>query len=238
MQLIFIDETGDDKHSDYFGLSLATINYTKYAKVKEDFQRILKKGKWDPKVEFKGAFLFSAKKGDTSISIDKRIELAEQILDLTTSKANSRMKFHYVRHSAPAAEHGKEYLRILPILLAKLPKAPSGAGKNLAYFCCDYRSDINLSELNDIVVPAIKERGYTLIEQVSMLHSGCETIGLLYADIIGYLAARIHNISNDSELFEGLNQEELQKNGKLKKLRSSKSLISKVKHIQQYEVRV
>lgn len=238
MQLIFIDETGDDKFDTYFGLSIAVINYTKYVKVKEEFQKILKKGNWDPSVEFKGSYLFSATKGDTSIPIDKRIELAEQILDLTASKANARMKFHYARHSAPASEHGKEYLRILPALLAKLEKAPSGAGKNIAFVCCDHRSDVKLVELNEVVLPAIKKRGYTLLEQASMVHSGYETIGILYADIIGYLAARIDNISNDWELFEGLTEDELENNGKIKKLRSSQNLIGKVKDIKQYEITI
>ena len=43
MLLIFVDETCDSKFKDYFGLSVATINYTKYAKVKTEFQKILKK---------------------------------------------------------------------------------------------------------------------------------------------------------------------------------------------------
>ena len=43
MLLVFVDETSDSKFKDYFGLSVATINYTKYSKVKTEFQKILKK---------------------------------------------------------------------------------------------------------------------------------------------------------------------------------------------------
>jgi hypothetical protein len=71
-----------------------------------------------------------------------------------------------------------------------------------------------------------------------MTTSNFNTVGLLYADIIGYLAARIDTISTDSELFEGITPEQFETNGKILKLKSSVNLISKIKNIGQYEVKV
>ncbi len=71
-----------------------------------------------------------------------------------------------------------------------------------------------------------------------MASSNFNTVGLLYADIIGYLAARIDTISTDSELFEGITPEQYETNGKIKKLRSSVSLILKIKNIDKYEIKV
>ncbi len=154
MLLVFVDETSDSKFKDYLGLSVATINYTKYPKVKTEFQKILKKSKWDESIEFKGSCLFSTKSGDTKVTIEERIEIAEKVIDLNISKTNARMNFHYLKHTADPKEHGKEYLRLLPLLLNKcIPKAPSGAGKNIVSIYCDYRNDINIKELRDAITP-------------------------------------------------------------------------------------
>ncbi len=69
-----------------------------------------------------------------------------------------------------------------------------------------------------------------------MVDSNFQTVGILYADIIGYLAARIDTISNDSELFEGLSSDQLETNGKIRKLKSSHALMTKVKNMSKYEV--
>lgn len=37
----------------------------------------------------------------------------------------------------------------------------------------------------------------------------------MFADLVGYLAARIDTISNDAELFEDINREQLELNGKI-----------------------
>ena len=239
MLLVFVDETSDSKFKDYFGLSVATINYTKYSKVKTEFQKILKKSKWDESIEFKGSCLFSAKSGDLSVSVEERIEIAEKVIDLNIAKANARMNFHYLRHKVEPKEHGKEYLRLLPKLLNKaIPKAPPGAGKNIASIHCDYRNDIDIKELRDRITPIFTKKKYVILEEPLMTSSNFNTVGILYADIIGYLAARIDTISTDSELFEGITPEQFETNGKIKKLRSSVSLISKIKNIGNYETKI
>ena len=149
------------------------------------------------------------------------------------------MNFHYLRHKVEPKEHGKEYLRLLPKLLNKaIPKAPPGAGKNIASIHCDYRNDIDIKELRDRITPIFTKKKYVILEEPLMTSSNFNTVGILYADIIGYLAARIDTISTDSELFEGITPEQFETNGKIKKLRSSVSLISKIKNIGNYETKI
>lgn len=239
MRLIFIDETSDNKFKNYFGLSVATIDHTKYAKVKAEFQKILRKSNWNEDIEFKGSCLFSAKSGDSNVTIEERIEIATGLIELTASKANARMDFHYLRAESEPKEHGRDYLRLVPALLAKaVKKAPTGAGKNIAFISFDQRSDTRVSDLSSAIVPVLQQKGYVVLEEPTMMVSNFHTVGILYADIIGYLAARIDNISNDSELFEGISPEQFETNGKIRKLRSSEALIAKVKNIQNYEISV
>ena len=239
MLLVFIDETSDSKFKDYFGLSMVTINYTKYPKIKTEFQKILRKSKWNEEKEFKGSCLFSAKSGDVNVSIDERVEIAEKVIRLNISKSNARMNFHYLKHKVAAKKHGKEYLRLLPMLLEKaLPKAPTGAGKNLISVICDYRSDINIKQISKAITPIVEKKKFVMYEDPTMASSNFNTVGILYADIIGYLAARIDIISNDSELFEDITPEQYKTNGKIRKLKTSKNLISDVKNIGKYEIKL
>lgn len=239
MLMIFVDETSDSKFKDYFGISVATINYTKYPTIKSEFQNILKSSNWNESIEFKGSCLFSIKAGDTNVSIDERIEIAEKIIDLNIAKKNARINFYYLKHTVKPENQSSEYLRLFPNLLKKvLPKAPSGPGKNLVSIHFDYRSDLDIRVLKEAVTPVMNEKGFIIFEEPLMINSNFNTVGLIYADIIGYLAARIDTISNDSELFEGLLPEHFSTNGKIKKLRSSVNLIAKVKNIGQYEIKI
>lgn len=239
MLIVFVDETSDSKFKDYFGLSVVTINHTKYPKVKEEFHEILKKSKWDNSIEFKGSCLFSAKSGDISVSIEERIKIAEKVIDLNIAKANARINFHYLKHTVKPSEQGKEYIRLLPLLLNKvIPKAPKGAGKNIVSIHCDYRNDIDIKKLREAIFPVFQKKKYIVLEDLIMSSSNFNTVGILYADIIGYLAARIDTISKDSELFEGISPNHYKTNGKIKKLKSSANLISKIKNIRKYEVKI
>jgi hypothetical protein len=128
------------------------------------------------------------------------------------------------------------YLYSLPALVHKILTPPKkGAGKNLIAVYCDERSDIKQEEAHSVLLTAIEDRGYLLLEEVVCSKSTFETIGLMYADLVGYLASRIDTISNDSELFEGLTPDQFERNGKIRKLRSSEDLIAKIKKLSLYE---
>ncbi len=236
MELVFVDESGDTKFEGYFGLCVAAVNVAHYKGIKEGFQSILRESEWDETIEFKGSHLFSASKGDTNVTIESRIDIASNVLDLNKSSSNARMRFHYVRHHN-CEDPKDEYLACLPLLIEKaLLKPKKGKGKDVVAVSCDFRNDIKAREIQEAILPKVTGKGYTLLEEVTTPHSNFETVGILYADIVSYLSARIDTISNDVELFENIPPDQLENIGKVKKLKSSQTLIKRVKSLDRYIV--
>lgn len=238
MICIFFDETSDHKFKDYFGISCAAVKHNYYGQIKESFQNTLLDAGWDPNVEFKGAYLFSATQGCTDIPVEKRVEIAESVIDLNTASKNSRMKFSYFRKSSQNQK--EDYIQYLPILLERTLKnygRDSGQGKDLVSIYCDNRTDIPIEQIRKTLTPVVAANGFKLYEDIQYTHSNFQTVGILYADIVGYLMARIETISNDSELFESIPPEVLEQNGKIKKLRTSLNLINKIRSLAVYEVK-
>jgi len=234
MQLVFIDETSDAKFKEYLGFCIVTMNAKFYPQIKERAQAILLDIGWDPETEFKGSYLFSAKSGCEEVDIERRIDAAHELIDLHIAEKNRRMVFHY--GDMQSATHGEAYLYNLPSLLMKvLPRAKQGAGKNLLVVHCDYRQDVEIDHLHFAISEVARRKGYVLFERVKMARSTFDTVGLMYADLVAYLQGRIDTISNDSELFEGITEEQFRTNGKLQKLASSVELISKVKKMKIFE---
>jgi hypothetical protein len=236
MLFLFVDETSDDKFPDYLGICIATINSNFYRLIKEQVHEALNEAGWSPMVEFKGSYLFSAKRGCDDVHVETRVDAAKSILDLTTSNINKRIHFYYFK--TKSSDHKRDYLRFLPPLIKKsLPQPPKKGGKDLVAVYCDERADISHEEIRDTVKPTIQSRGYTLVEDVARVRSHYETVGILYADVVGYLLGRIDNISQDHELFENIPPEKYKSHGKIRKLRSSEELIKVVKDIQKYTVK-
>jgi len=233
--LVFVDETGDRKDKAYLGFSILTMNAVFYPSLKKKVHAILDGIEWDRTVEFKGSYLFSQSKGCSEVQVERRVEAANKILALNMASDNSRMKFHYGRLSSN--NHCEEYLQNLPTLLKKaLPKPPKGAGKNLLTVVCDERGDIGPDKMQQALASSIGERGWMLLERVNMVRSSYDTVGLMLADIVGYLNSRIETISNDAELFEKLTADRLKNNGRLRKLRSSTELISKIRRFKLHQL--
>jgi hypothetical protein len=233
--LAFLDETGDRDQPRYFGLTLATINANFYRGVKTSFLQLLDASGWDPHVEFKGAYLFSASKGCPMVPVADRVTLVSELLKINASAHHRRMKFHYV--AMQSDDHRSDYLRVLPLLLAKaLPKTSRKGGKDLLKLYCDHRSDLKASDIRQAAAPTVQKRGYTLVEDVVCPVSNRETVGILYADIVGYLMSRIEVIAKDIQMFEGLTPEEVETNGRLRKLRASTRLVQLIKKFDTYKV--
>jgi hypothetical protein len=231
MKLLFFDETSDDKFKEYLGVCCAAIDARNYPRVKSEFQAILKKYGWSTKNEFKGNVLFSASQGDKSVSVETRVQIAEDILNLNVAKKNARIQFHYFRKNSQSPK--EDYLACIPEIIRKaLPRTT--APKNLVSVHFDHRSDIDLADLRSAVIPAVEESGYILFEDIAMPTSRYETVGILYADLIGYLLSRIDTIRSDSELFDNVSREMWEKNGKIRKMLSSQKLIEKVKNLSLY----
>jgi hypothetical protein len=233
--LAFVDETSDRDNPRYFGLTLATINANFYRAIKQAFHRELDAGGWDRDIEFKGSYLFSATKGCSTVSVDQRITLASSLLQLNASKKYRRMQFHYA--ALESDDHRADYLSVLPLLLRKgLPKAGHKGGKDLIKLYCDRREDLKPSEIRAAIDEVVSKRGYTLVEDVVCPNSNRETVGILYADIVGYLKGRIEVIKQDIEVFEGLSPEQIETNGRLRKLRTSTKLVQLISKFETYKV--
>lgn len=233
---MFIDETGDKKFKDYLGLCIATMDSRTYPFLKKQSQEILEKIGWDANTEFKGSYLFSASKGSTGVDVQKRVDAAHELLDLNASEKKSRLRFAYGRMNS--TDKGADYLSELPRLLRLskiLPKAPKGPGKNLILVVCDDRDDVDADKLHSAIKPVLNEKGYVILERVTQASSAPDTVGLMFADLVGYLVGRVDTIANDAELFEGLDQKQLATNGKIRKLKSSSELIKKIKKLDLYQ---
>lgn len=231
MKCVFIDETSDSKFKTYHGLCISSVDARFYPSIKEQFQLKLRSVDWDPTIEFKGRYIFSEKSGDPKVNISKRIELVQEIIALNKSKLNSRMKFYY--SSCDQSDSKKSYLEQIKANLPKaIGKAPKGAGKKLLALHFDQRSDVTIKELREFAVPIIRANGWRLYEDISIASSGFETIGILFADIVGYMMARIETIRSDADLFEGLDLFNYQKDGKIRKLNASTEIIDGIKTIE------
>lgn len=234
MLLAFIDETSDAKFKDYLGVCVATINARSYPLLKKKAQKVLLGVSWNPEMEFKGSMIFSASKGCTDVEVVHRIEAAHRLLELNVASENSRLRFSYGRMSSK--DHRVNYLKAVPFLLQKaLPKPPKRAGKNLIAVICDERSDVSVVDLHTVIEPTVRSRGYVMLESVVQVRSSFDSIGLMFADLVGYLLGRVQNIANDAELFEGLSPEQLENNGKIRKLKSSSTLINNIKALDLYK---
>src|SRR3989304_9086384 len=131
MQLVFVDETGDQENKKYFGLALALIDSSHYSLIKSNFQNILISNGWNQKIEFKGSCLFSSSKGDPNIDIAKRIEICSRVLALNKAKKNARIKFSYVKIES-SNDKDASFLKYLPKFLNRvLIKAKKKNGKDL-----------------------------------------------------------------------------------------------------------
>ncbi len=230
MILAFIDETSDDKQTDYLGLTCTVINSAHYRDIKRRLQDILVKMNWDKDVEFKGSYLFSASRGCENISIEERVAIASEILRLNRGKANAKMNFTYLRTKIKT-DIKSAYLEALPKLLSKaLKSADKRNGKDLLLLSCDERNDLCGKDIIQVVYDIINKKGYTLLEDIVKAKSCFETAGIIYSDIVGYLVARIDTISNDKDLFDSVKPEDWETNGKLRKLKTSKDLVRLIKN--------
>jgi hypothetical protein len=235
MKFIFLDETSDSDKKDYFGVCCVIMDSYSYKIVKEKSQNILSKSGWDRDIEFKGSTLFSITKGDTSISVEKRIEIAKDLLSLNLAQKNARVQFAYCDFKTENFK--SSYLQYLPTLLSRvLPRAPKGAGKDLISIHYDQYDSISQEEFRKAIKEVINKKKYGLFEDVMASSSGFETTGILFADLVAYLYGRVEVITKDIDLFKDLPPEKLKNDGRNRKLQSSKALLTVIKQLKGYEV--
>lgn len=102
---------------------------------------------------------------------------------------------------------------------------------------CDRLDGITPKDIVEAVAPTLEKMKYTMLEDIVIARSSHRTVGIMYADIVGYLAARVSVIAQDKDLFASVPAGEWEKNGKLRKWKSSILLLDKIKKLDLFEVK-
>lgn len=206
MYLVFIDET---RFNDMFCVSMVIINSTKYAKLKREYLGVFEKYGWKHDMddsEFKGNVIFSSTKPEVSkdITVSIRIDICNELLEHVVGKKNKRMDVIFFSHKIKEGEsQWKTYFDVVPKLLEKKLKKASNmkGGKNcVAIFCDNFEERGNYKEeflkMRKEIATILKSKNLTFFEEIFFYPSTSYTMGITYADIIGYLTAK-DNFGNE-----------------------------------------
>ncbi len=231
MKLIFLDETSDSQNTNYLGVCGAMIDATRYNSIKREFLDQVNEFGWSVNKEFKGSSIFSISQGCPDVSVETRIALAETVLRNCSTDSISRIKFTYASTTA-----GSDYLAYLKLVEAVINSLLKGRlekklGKDLVSIICDERTDVSQRQLSERLTPIIEKKGCLLLEDIMQIKSSIATVGICYADIVGYLMSRKDNLSENIPFFEGLSEEQSKTNGQYRKFKTSCKLLENVRSI-------
>jgi hypothetical protein len=187
LKFIFIDEIEQPhKKAGFFAVSGLVVDSRFYAILKRAVDAALGQAKWRREEEFKGRYIFSSSKGDTTVGVEARIEIVRGIVAQTTAKKNARARYYFAYN-----EQGKSadnYLGLLAKAIARCPKPESRKGdKTLAAVFFDQTNLVKPGQVEEAVRPVLSKRGFTLIESPVPLASTNETAGLIAADVLAFL---------------------------------------------------
>jgi hypothetical protein len=207
VRIVFIDETENSTHvPGFYAVCAVSVDATKYKLVREAIEKALDDCGWCRDHEFKGAIVFSAKKGDPNVTTEQRVDAANSIVAATVSKANARVKCAIAWTDAGAAAD-KHVVLVEEAVARCLPPAGREAGKDVVVVFADNKDGIKTGELSAAIKKAVESRGYTLVEDVVVVTSSCDVPGVLLADVLAYLGMwtyATHKIAGRQlALFEG-----------------------------------
>lgn len=187
MKFVFIDEVGcPEKNPKFLGLGAVIVNYNNYHKFKEHFQDCFGKLGWDKDIEFKGKYLFS-KAGDSSVSIDKRIDFVKEFASGFNATKNARLNCFFCCEYNGNDEN--VYLSILKKVVKKIKKEGPGHKRVIGYFI-DANEKIDNKKIIK-VVDQEKPRDVLIFERPFFIDSDNCVPGIISADIFCYLKSWI-----------------------------------------------
>lgn len=208
MKLIFVDETQNKRHPQFYGVCGVSIDEIHYPQVARKVEESFRQSGWDPENEFKGSCLFSVSKGDKDVLVEKRIELADKLIAINVAKKNARMS------AAFAWNHGGDrsdnHLFLLSHVLNKLlqSQAARKTPKPCVVFA-DRNGKISLNEQRKAVRSILDNKNHCLVEDVNILQGWHPTqVGLCLCDLIAYLASWKCTTSDDGEAQKSLFEQE------------------------------
>ena len=231
MKFLFIDETLDSCKPDYMGVCAALIDSSKYGDIKRQFMHYLDYYGWDRSYEFKGSYIFSSSHGCPSVTVEKRIELTKSIVDMNNSTTNARISFCFAHTDSGSTS--ENYLRLVGEVSNGILQSSSSArnGKDVVTFYCDQRNEPSAEDIRAVVDPVLEKKNWVLFEDVTYSDTNVQTVGLCYADIVGYLISRIHNIDPNPSFLEDPSSEAAKRNGQFQKLVASHQIVDTIKRV-------
>lgn len=212
MKLLFVDEfKNNKKDSVFYGITVIVMNNSSYMRFKKGFYGKLKELGWNTKIEIKGCFCYSAKKGDENIGVEERLKFVENLFEMskTSSKKYASAQIYYTFDIFPKSISEMDmYSNLLYKILKKLPKGPKSGnknGKNNMVIFLDSNKDLDIKIISEESEKILNTRNNFLVERCVNFSSGNDTPGIIFADHISffignYLKTGVFNENNKERI--------------------------------------
>lgn len=224
MKFVFVDEIEcSGKNAQFFGLGAVIINSNSYHKFKEHFESCFNKLRWNKDIEFKGKYLFS-KKGDNTVSVEKRIDFVKDLVIGFNASKNARLNCLFCRSYTGTDEAA--YLGLLEKIVNKIKRDGSGHKSVVGYFI-DANNKIDKKKIIEIV-DSKKLKGVSIFERPFFVDSDNYVPGVIAVDVFCYLKSWIELNPSEKgqlQLFSSLSDMDS------RKLVTIKEIISLIKNI-------
>ena len=205
MQLVFIDET---EQKNTFAISVIVMNSSKYGSFKKKYLNILKKYKWDHKDdrnEFKGTAILGSTKTNSLSPLEKKEMCSEllHIIQSTNKIVRPYIAYHDISKNRTGVYKQELYFKSIPLILEKaLKKSSAKNSKNVVCIFCDKFSIANKNKneyqkMRKEIASILKLKKLIFFEEIYFSKSTNYTIGISYADLIGYLLLKEKNSEKD-----------------------------------------
>lgn len=231
MKLVFIDETGNSKQPDFYGICGVCVDEVYYPKLSREIKKCFNDIGWDNSIEFKARYIFSSSKGDNNVSIDKRIDFVDNLIALNIAKRNARLKAVFAYNEA--GNTVENHLLLVKQVLCKL--LPSIAKKHKEQPCiiiADHNDKVPHQKLCETINTTLISRNYCLVEDIFSFNRWQPSqTGLCLCDLIGYLASWVCISKNTDEAQKSLFEAETISATNSDKAETVKRIFGNIKNI-------
>jgi len=226
MKFIFLDETQNKRKRDFYGICGISIDARFYPSIAREVKQLFNNVGWNLRFEFKGRFLFSSKKGDPNVTIDKRIELANQMINLNVAKKNARLNAIFVWNEASDTTENHLYLTKCAL------KELLSSNNKLYIIFADRNDKIKHQDLWKAAYDIIVNKSCCLVEDVVIIKEWKPTqVGLCLCDLIAYLASWSCLTQSPVEAQQSLFEEESISSFDVDKAETVKTIFQNIKKV-------
>jgi len=226
MKFIFIDETTNKRKKDFYGICGVSIDDYFYSRIAQDVSQLFKDAGWNLDFEFKGRFLFSSTKGDPTVTIEERIEIANQMVALNVARKNARLQAIFFWNEASDTKENHLYLtkRVLDHLMTSSNK--------LYMIFADQNDKISSQDLWKVAFDNTLGKDCCFVEDVVIIKDWKPThVGLCLCDLIAYLASWMCSTKSLEEAQQSLFEEESISSFDAKKAETVQEIFQNLKQV-------